>query len=275
MPSLLLIGCGKLGSAMLTGWKQAGIPATSITVIKRNAPEIITAQHGVAAYHTLAEIPASFTPQAIILAVKPQHMAEILEPLSAWMKERTNGNTQIFVLSVAAGKTFAFFEEHLAPNLPIFRAMPNVGAHIQHSITAMIGNRATTEIFRIQAEGLMRAIGSVVWLTHESELDAVTATSGSGPAYVCYFLECMIAAAEALGLSPSLAQTLASETFFGTAELLKRGTLSPAELRTQVTSPNGTTQAALEILRTDHRFASLIKEALEAAHNRAQELGKI
>ncbi len=274
MPSLLLIGCGKLGGALLSGWKNAGISASSITVVEPHAPEKIASEHGVTAVASLDAISNHVVPDAIILAVKPQQMEEVLVQFSAVLKTRPNWNGKIFVISVAAGKTFSFFAQHLSPEIPVIRAMPNVAALVQQAITAMIGNDKVTEILRVQAEGILRAIGSVVWLESESQLDAVTATSGSGPAYVCYFLESFISAAEKIGLSKSLAETLAKETLFGTVEVLKKTSIAPAELRTQVTSRNGTTEAALEVLLKDNRFSALMDDALRAAQMRSKELGK-
>lgn len=260
---LVLLGCGKMGSAMLAGWLKQGLPATSVWVLDPNPSDWVKAQ-GV---HVNADLPGD--PAIVLVAVKPQMMGEALPS----MKALGNGTT-LFV-SVAAGTPLSSFEAALGENTPIIRAMPNTPAAVARGITAIIGNDRTDATSLDLAEGLLSAVGQVVRLESESQMDAVTGVSGSGPAYVFHLIETLAAAGEAQGLSPDLALQLARATVAGAGALAEDAEETPSQLRVNVTSPNGTTQAALEVLMDEQTgFPPLLKKAVAAASNRSKELSR-
>lgn len=258
---LVLLGCGKMGSAMLAGWLKEGLSPASVWVIDP-APSDWLRGTGV---HLNSDLPPA--PAVVLIAVKPQMMGAAL-PQIAGME----GQGTLFV-SVAAGTPLAAFEAVLGSARAIIRAMPNTPAAIGKAITAIVGNDPATEADLTLAETLLRAIGQVVRLTDEDQMDAVTGLSGSGPAYVFHMIEAMAAAGEAQGLSPALALHLARATVAGAGALAEAAEDSPAQLRVNVTSPNGTTQAGLEVLmegRTGLR--PLIHDTVAAATARSKAL---
>ena len=258
---LVLLGCGKMGSAMLEGWLDGGLPPESIHVIDP-APSDWLRATGV---HLNDPLPSA--PAIVLIAVKPQMMAEAL-PLLAPL-----GNSDTVFLSVAAGTPIAHYEATLGARTPVIRAMPNTPAAIARGITAMIGNAHAPAAALDMAEALLSAVGAVVRLDSESQMDAVTGLSGSGPAYVFHLIECMAAAGEAEGLAPDLAMQLAKATVAGAGALAMQSNDSPEQLRINVTSPNGTTQAGLEILMdTASGLPPLIRKTVAAATNRSKEL---
>ena len=258
---LVLLGCGKMGSAMLQGWLADGLPPASVWVIDPNPSEWLRGT-GV---EINTDLPA--TPAIVLVAVKPQMMGEAL-PV---MQDRGNGAT-LFV-SVAAGTPISAFEEALGDGTPIVRAMPNTPAAVGRGITAIIGNAHATPAQVDLAEMLLQAVGQVVRLEDEGQMDAVTGLSGSGPAYVFHMIECMAKAGEAQGLSPKLAMQLAQATVAGAGALAEAADEAPAELRRNVTSPNGTTQAGLEVLMDeDAGLPSLMARTVAAAADRSREL---
>lgn len=257
---LALLGCGKMGSAMLAGWLGRGLPATSVRV-QDPAPSNWLKAQGV-------HINAGFgdSPAVVLIAVKPQVMGDALPVLRSLPKGET-----LFV-SVAAGIPMATYEAHLGA-VPIVRAMPNTPAAVGQGITALIGNAQATQVQLAQAEDLLSAVGEVVRLNTEDQMDAVTGVSGSGPAYVFHMIECLAAAGEAEGLAPDLAMALAKATVAGAGALAKHSEDDPAQLRRNVTSPNGTTQAGLEVLMDDATgLPPLIRETVAAAARRSREL---
>jgi pyrroline-5-carboxylate reductase len=177
-------------------------------------------------------------------------------------------------VSIAAGKTIASFERFLAPGIAVVRAMPNTPAQVGRGVTACVANAATTAAQKAMATELLSAVGEVVWLDREEDMDAVTAVSGSGPAYVFLVAECLAQAGRAAGLSPDLAASLARATVAGAGELLHRSELDAATLRTNVTSPGGTTAAALDVLMAKPGLQDLMTEAVAAAVRRGRELAK-
>ncbi|MEI4471245.1 pyrroline-5-carboxylate reductase [Frigidibacter sp. MR17.24] len=260
---LVLLGCGKMGSAMLAGWLDGGLPASSVHVIEP-APSDWLQATGVSINGALPADPA-----LVLIAVKPQMMGAALPGIAAF------GGGRTLVVTVAAGTTIASYEAVFGPGTPIVRAMPNTPAAIGRGITAICGNAAVTPAQLALAEALLAAVGQVVRLEGEHQMDAVTAVSGSGPAYVFHLIETLAAAGVAEGLSPELAMRLAKATVGGAGALAEAATEDPGQLRVNVTSPGGTTAAALAVLMDDTGgFPALLKKAVKAAANRGRELGK-
>ncbi len=260
---LVLLGCGKMGSAMLAGWLDHGLPAASVWVIDPYPSDWLKAQ-GVNINTPLPESPA-----VVLVAVKPQMMGEALPAIQA-----LGGGGSLFV-SVAAGTSIATFEDVLGEGTPIVRAMPNTPAAIRQGITAMIGNAHVSGDDLDLAENLLSAIGETVRLSDEAQIDAVTGVSGSGPAYVFHLIETLAAAGQAQGLPHELAMKLAKSTVAGAGALAMAAEEDPSQLRVNVTSPNGTTQAALEVLMHETEgFPNLLHRAVKAATNRSKELGR-
>ena len=259
---LVLLGCGKMGSAMLQGWLGQGLPATSVWVQDPAPSDWVKAQ-GV---HVNAALPAA--PAIVLIAVKPQMMGDALPVMAAL------GGGETLFLSVAAGVGIAAYEEVLGATTPIVRAMPNTPAAVGKGITAIVGNGSASAGDLDLAEQLLSAVGQVVRLTRESDMDAVTGVSGSGPAYVFHLIETLAAAGVAQGLSPDLSMRLAKATVAGAGALAEAASEDPAQLRVNVTSPAGTTAAALEVLMDEDRgFPALLPRAVKAATDRSRELG--
>lgn len=260
---LVLLGCGKMGSALLAGWLAAGVPAASVWVIEPNPSEWLQAS-GV---HLNEGVPAA--PAVALLAVKPQMMGAALPALQAL------GNGTTLFVSIAAGTTIAAFEAALGERTPIVRTMPNTPAMVNRGITALCRNAHVTDADMALAVALMAAVGETVILDGEHQIDAVTAVSGSGPAYVFHLIEAMAAAGEAEGLSPEVSMKLARATVCGAGELAHQSPDSAEQLRINVTSPGGTTAAALGVLMDETTgFPPLLKRAVKAAADRGRELGK-
>ncbi|MDT8856416.1 pyrroline-5-carboxylate reductase [Paracoccaceae bacterium Fryx2] len=263
---LVLLGCGKMGSAMLEGWLGQGVPAAAVWVLDPHPSAWV---QGLAAQglHLNAGMPEA--PAIVLIAVKPQMMAEALPGLAA-----LGGGATLF-LSVAAGTTIAYYEQVLGAGTPIIRAMPNTPAAVARGITAIAGNAVATGDDLALAEALLSAVGQVVRLEGEHQMDAVTAVSGSGPAYVFHLIETLAAAGEAEGLPAVLAMQLARATVTGAGELAHRAPETAAQLRVNVTSPGGTTAAALAVLMDPETgFPPLLRRAVKAAADRGRELGK-
>jgi pyrroline-5-carboxylate reductase len=257
---LVLLGCGKMGTALLTGWLGAGVPAASVFVIEPNPSDWLRGS-GV---HLNDGVPGA--PAVALLAVKPQMMGAALPVLQAL------GNGGTLFLSIAAGTTIAAFEAALGDRTPIVRTMPNTPAMVNRGITALCRNAHVSDADMALAVDLMAAVGETVILDGEHQIDAVTAVSGSGPAYVFHLIEAMAAAGEAEGLSPQVAMQLARATVCGSGELAYRSPDSAAQLRINVTSPGGTTAAALAVLMPE--LPVLMARAVKAAADRGRELGK-
>ena len=258
---LVLLGCGKMGSAMLAGWLDRGLPASSVWVIDPKPSDWVLAQ-GV---HLNKPLPRD--PAIVLVAVKPQMMGDALPTLT------TLGNGSTTFLSVAAGTPISAFEAVLGSDTPIIRAMPNTPAAVGKGITALIGNRHADATRMDLAEALVAAVGQVVRLESEDQMDAVTGVSGSGPAYVFHLIEALAAAGEAQGLPADLAMQLAKATVAGAGALAEQSDEDPSQLRVNVTSPQGTTAAALEILMDENSgFPPLLRRAVAAAADRSREL---
>ena len=258
---LVLLGCGKMGSAMLAGWLANGLTPSSVYVVDPYPSDWVLAQ-GV---HVNEELPAK--PALVLIAVKPQMMQEALPTLQAM------GGGETVFLSVAAGISIGTYEYILGASSPILRAMPNTPAAIGQGITALIGNAVSTADQIDLAHALLSAIGEVVDVDSENQMDAVTGVSGSGPAYVFYMIDALAKAGEAQGLSQNLAMQLAKATVAGAGALAKASGETPEQLRINVTSPNGTTQAGLEVLMDQNAgLTPLIGETVAAATMRSKEL---
>ena len=258
---LVLLGCGKMGSAMLAGWLARELPASAVWVVDPKSSDWLQGT-GV---NLNAKLPAA--PAVVLVAVKPQMMAEALPTLQAM------GNGDTLFVSVAAGTTIGYFESILGVETPIVRAMPNTPAAISKGITAIVGNAKAGSRSLDEAEALLSAVGEVVRLQEEAQIDAVTGVSGSGPAYVFHMIECMAAAGKAQGLPEELALQLAKATVAGAGALAMEAEEDPGQLRVNVTSPNGTTQAALEVLMdAQNGFPALLDRAVSAAADRSREL---
>jgi len=262
--SLVLLGAGKMGAAMLEGWLARGLNPRKITVIEPQPAKAVKAlaRRGLKINLKGKTAPAS----VVVIAVKPQSAPEALPAIAPYVGKAT------LALSIMAGRTIGFLEQALPVGAAVVRAMPNTPAAIGRGITVAVGNGKVSPRQRKQASDLLAAIGAVEWVNDESLMDAVTATSGSGPAYVFLLAEAMTQAAIAAGLPAALAAKLARETVAGSGELLRRSALDAATLRQNVTSPGGTTAAALEVLMGPGGFDALLTKAIAAATRRGREL---
>ena len=266
-PHVLLVGCGKMGRALLAGWIGRGLKAARIAVIEPDAAGAEAARAlGVMVAADPTGLPANFSPEAIVIAVKPQLM-DAVAPAYRPLAEKGAA-----VLSIAAGRTLAYFERALGSNTAVLRAMPNTPAAVGRGITVVAANARAGAEARALAERLLAAVGAVEWVEDESLLDAVTAVSGSGPAYVFLLAESLAEAGRQAGLPADLAMRLARATVAGSGELLHRASEPPAMLRQNVTSPGGTTAAALGVLMADDGLQPLMVRAVAAAAKRAREL---
>ena len=259
---MVLLGCGKMGSAMLAGWLANGLSPAAVWVLDPYPSEWLQST-GVHINEGVPEAPA-----IALIAVKPQMMGEALPSMKAL------GNGDTVFLSVAAGTSIATFADALGVQSPIIRAMPNTPAAIGRGITAIVGNAHSSEAQLDLADALLSAVGQVVRLDDEGQMDAVTAVSGSGPAYIFHLVETLAAAGVAEGLPAELAMQLAKATVGGAGQLAEDADDDPSQLRVNVTSPNGTTQAALEVLMdVETGFPNLLRRAVKAAADRSRELG--
>jgi pyrroline-5-carboxylate reductase len=262
---LLLVGAGKMGGALLAGWLRQGLdPGLVVVQDPAPSPDVVAlmASHGIAG----GSPPLPRTPSVIVLAVKPQAMEAVLPEVAPLVGKAT------VVLSIAAGRSLASLAKPLPKGTAIVRAMPNTPASIGQGISVACANAAVTRDQALGCDMLLEAAGEVVWIEDEALLDAVTAVSGSGPAYVFLLAECLAEAGVAEGLDHELATRLARATVAGAGELLRRADLTPAQLRENVTSPNGTTAAALAVLTGKHGLQELLLRAVAAAAKRSREL---
>lgn len=263
---IVIVGCGKMGSALLAGWLNRGLSLAATWVIDPNPSDWLSGLAG-KGLHLNAPLPSE--PAVVLIAVKPQMMGAALPQIAKF------SGGDVLILTVAAGTTLSTYEKVFGTSARIVRSMPNTPAAVGRGITAIIGNQATTDSDLATAEELLSAVGQVVRLDGEDQMDAVTAVSGSGPAYVFHLIEALAAAGEAQGLPSALAMTLARATVIGAGELAHEATETAAQLRINVTSPGGTTAAALGVLMNeDTGFPPLLRRAVKAAADRGRELGK-
>lgn len=263
---LLLVGCGKMGGAMLSGWRDSGIAAAGVAVVEPYGAADFANASDVTIYADAAELPADLDPEVIVFAVKPQQM-DTVAPAYA----RFTGTGCVF-LSIAAGKTIGNFEQQVGAEAAIIRAMPNTPAAIGQGITVLCPNGQVSDAQATLCQQLMQAVGDAVTVSDEGLIDAVTAVSGGGPAYVFLLIECLGAAGVAAGLPQDLAEQLALATVAGSGQLALASDEPPAQLRENVTSPGGTTLEALKILMADNGLQPLMTRAIAAATERSREL---
>lgn len=262
--SLVLVGAGKMGGAMLEGWLARGLAPGAVTIVdpSLDAADALAAR-GVRCRRDADGLAPA---EVLVLAVKPQVLGDIAAGIGPMVSAET------LVVSILAGKTVADLKRVFPTAQALVRAMPNLPASIGQGATGAFAAEGTSARQRDMAHALLASVGIVEWVATEAEIDAVTALSGSGPAYVFHLVECMAGAGEAAGLEPALAHRLARETLTGAAALLAASELGPEALRRNVTSPGGTTAAALEILMGEGGLAPLMTRAIAAAKSRAGEL---
>lgn len=262
--TLLLVGAGKMGGAMLEGWLALGMAATNVVVLEPQPAGEIAAltSRGLRLNPPPRDIGEV---AALVLAIKPQTAPDVMPTLKSYVGPST------VVVSIMAGRTLRFLEQALPPAAMI-RAMPNTPAAIGRGITVAVPNAKVSSGQRSLVDALLSAVGKVEWVDDEALMDAVTALSGSGPAYVFLLAEAMARAGAAAGLPTGLAETLARATVAGSGELLARSPLAAATLRQNVTSPGGTTAAALDVLMGKDGLERLMVEAVAAATRRSREL---
>jgi len=262
---ILLVGCGNMGRALVKGWLADGRPAERIQVVDPS-PEAAQAALDLGVSSVTDPATAESPVDIVILAVKPQQL-ETIVPFY-----RDLADTGTLILSIAAGKPISFYEKILGDTTAIVRAMPNTPAAIGQGMTVLSSNASVTAEQRTLCEALMAAVGEVAWLADEALMDVVTAVSGSGPAYIFLLIECLTDAAVELGMDEELGRQLAQKTVAGAGAYALASDEDAAELRRKVTSPGGTTEAALEVLMGQDGLRSLILEAVRAASRRGREL---
>ena len=263
--SLVLVGVGKMGGALLSGWLDSGFAASGIRAYDSSPSEEtirLCARAGVRLNPSIAGAAA-----ALVVALKPQVFSSAAAELSPFVDEHT------LVVSIMAGKTIADIVQHIPPAASVVRAMPNTPAAVGRGVSGVVASPSVNPAQRALAHDLLSAVGAVEWVSDESLMDAVTAVSGSGPAYVFLLAECLASAGLAAGLPLDVAQRLARFTVEGAAELMTRHQeISPSDLRRNVTSPGGTTAAALDVLMAEDGLEPLLRKAVAAARKRAEDL---
>lgn len=269
--AILLVGCGRMGKALLAGWLDQGIAGSRIMVVEPHPvvsemPQFL--DRGVSIVGSANDLDPGENPAVILLAVKPQAIGCIVP-----LYQRFVDGDPVF-LSIAAGCTLSQLESLLGDTVAIVRSMPNTPAAIRQGITVACANRRTSSHQRLLCHGLLEAVGEVVWIDNENLMDAITAVSGSGPAYLFLLAEELAAAGVAAGLPNDLADRLARSTIAGAGALLASSPFSPSELRNAVTSPGGTTEAALQYLMAPDGLRALLTKAVQSATDRSRSLSR-
>jgi len=263
MGKLLLVGCGKMGGAMLDGWLARGLAVADV-IVAEPAEAIRPKKPGLRAVASSSEV--SETPEIVVLAVKPQSMDAVLPDLKRFADKGSA------FLSIAAGKTLGYFAGHLGKGAKVVRSMPNTPAAVRQGISVATAAPGVSAAEKKRCHELLEAVGQVLWVDDEALMDPVTALSGSGPAYVFLLVEAMAAAGAKLGLTPDMAMQLARATVAGSGELLRQSKDPASQLRINVTSPGGTTAEALKILMAADGIQPVFDKALAAASRRSKEL---
>ncbi|MGQ7792699.1 pyrroline-5-carboxylate reductase [Faunimonas sp. B44] len=264
---LLLVGAGKMGGAMLDRWLALGLPGPAVTIVDPHLDGARRAELAGLGVRFADEADEGMAPAVLVLAVKPQSMADVLP------KAAPAAGPATLVVSIAAGTGMGTIAAAFPAGQPVVRVMPNTPAQIGAGMSAAFANDNVDEAGRAVVGALLGAVGAVEWLDDEGHLDAVTAVSGSGPAYVFLLAECLAVAGREAGLPADLAERLARQTVIGGGALLAESTLPAGRLRENVTSPNGTTAAALAVLMADDGLQPLLTRAVAAAKARSIELG--
>lgn len=264
---LVLVGCGKMGEALLAGWRSAGFAAEDILVVEPDSQKsaALAERFGVVVLADGGALGREVRPAAVVFAVKPQALGAVAPAYSRFAE------SSVF-LSIAAGRTVGSLQGLLGDRAAVVRAMPNTPAAVGLGATVACAGGHTSREQRQLCARLLAAVGSLYWIDDEALLDAVTAVSGSGPAYVFLLAECLAQAGAAAGLPAALADRLARDTVAGAGALLQRAAEPPSELRRNVTSPGGTTAAALAVLMAEDGLAPLLTKAVRAATERSREL---
>lgn len=263
---VMLVGAGKMGLALAQGWLDAGLPASNLILVDPapgEAAKTLAEDYGLPLYGEAVGL----QPNVLVLAVKPQIIDAVMTSLQPVIGPQT------LVVSIAAGINMARLGRGLDTDR-IVRTMPNTPAQIGKGITGAVAGPGVESQDRSAVDALLAAAGQVVWFDSEGDLDAVTAVSGSGPAYVFHLVEALAAAGEQQGLTPQVAMQLARQTVIGSAALLEADLAPAAQLRQNVTSPNGTTAAALAVLMDNEGLTPLMRRAVDAARRRSEELGR-
>ena len=265
---ILLVGGGKMGSALLQGWLAAGFGVAQFMVNEPAPSDDLAAS--VAVVNPTAEQLEQSMPDIIVLAIKPQMADSVLPDLIPAVRRST------VVISLLAGQSIEHLSALLGAHDVIVRTMPNTPAAIGLGMTALIASDGVSAAQKQDAGHLMQAVGETVWLDSQKQMDAVTAISGSGPAYVFYLAETMMSAGVSLGLSEEMALQLARQTIVGAATMMVQSDTSPSQLRRNVTSPNGTTEAALDVLMAETGgLGTLMRQATQAAALRNRQLADL
>ncbi|MEE9209291.1 MAG: pyrroline-5-carboxylate reductase [Kiloniellales bacterium] len=265
--ALLLVGCGKMGGALLGGWLERGLAPERVTVVEPLEASVAGfAARGVAAVAEAGALAPDAAPAVVVLAVKPQQMDAAMPGLARFARPGT-----VF-LSIAAGKNIGYFEGHLGAAAAIVRAMPNTPAAVGRGMTVLCANPHVGAAQRTACGDLLAAVGETAWVEDEALLDPVTAVSGGGPAYVFLLIECLAEAGTAAGLPAELAMRLARVTVAGSGELVHRAPEPAGTLRENVTSPGGTTLEALKVLMAPDGLQPLMTRAIAEATRRSREL---
>ena len=264
--TLVLLGAGKMGGAMLEGWLKGGADPKQIVALDPAPPPEVKAVIERAGIRLNPAVSSITDAEVVVVAVKPQIMEDVLAGVVSLKASNP------LILSIAAGKTIASFERHFGAGAAVIRTIPNTPAAIGRGITAMASNPNVSADQQALARSLLEAVGEVVSVDDEAMIDAVTAVSGSGPAYVFYLTECLAAAGEKVGLPKPLAMQLARATVAGAGELMRKSGTEAATLRQNVTSPKGTTYAALQVLMAEDGMQALFDKAIDAATRRSREL---
>lgn len=264
---LLLVGCGKMGGAMLEGWLAQGLAPGDVWIVEPNQ-EVGAGlvRRGMRHVSDAVRLAGAMRPAVVVLAVKPQMMEEAVGAAGPLLRPGT------LVLSIAAGKTLGYFARRFGRGVAVVRAMPNTPAAVGRGISVAVANAEVTPAQRACADALLSAVGEVAWVEEESLLDPVTALSGGGPAYVFLLMEMLAEAGIAVGLPADLSERLARRTVEGAGELSRLSPQNPAALRENVTSPGGTTLEALKVLMAEDGLRPLLVRAIAAAARRSREL---
>ena len=266
---LLLVGCGKMGGALLRGWLARGIAGKDVFVVDPAPRGLEDVQaRGVTIVTAIDQLPPTMQPGIVLLAIKPQFMDDGLPPYRRFAKPG------VAFLSIAAGKTVAYLRGKLGTDAAIVRSMPNTPAAVGRGMSVILRDPGIPAASLKLCGQLLSAVGKVGWIDEEDQINAVTAVSGGGPAYVYLLIECLAEAARAAGLAPDLAMQLARETVVGSGELAHQSSESAKQLREAVMSPKGTTIEALAVLMAPDGLQPLLTKAIAAATRRGREIAE-